>query len=157
MEALISPAINVGMLIGILVYYLRSPLKEFVKSRHVLVANELKQVRQQAAEAHKQYEEFGAKLKTVSEEVAALKKRVNEEAAGIRGRMIVHSKQISGTIIADARSAAQAAVVEMKNQMCTEMGHKVVDQAEKMISSRLTHDDRSWLRKEFSEQLEHIQ
>ena len=65
METLIAPAFNLAILLAVLFYYLKTPLKHFLQDRHNLIAKELEDVRSILRSAQEKYDEFSAKIKAV--------------------------------------------------------------------------------------------
>ena len=153
MKALLLSAMNLGILIGILVYFLRKPLAQFVSDRKRTVSHELVEVEALLKMAREKYEEYSSKLKAVEVEINTIERRTQEEALQTKQRIINHSKQLAQTIVADSRAFAAERFNELKIQIVSDFGNKVVDRAEGLISKQLTQSDRERFRKEFSNQV----
>ena len=154
MATLVAPFINLAILVGILAYYLRQPLKEFVTNRHVSVLGDLKRVQDQLHKAQEQYEEFSAKLKAIDAEVQALHKQAKQDAENAKVRIVHDAKRLSDGIMIEAKSAAQGLVEDLRKELFTDLGNRVLEQAETILKNRLTGEDRARIRREFSAQVE---
>jgi F0F1-type ATP synthase membrane subunit b/b' len=157
MESLIAPLINLIVLIGILAYYLRAPLKAFAQERHHTIREELESVRNQLRGAKEKHEEFSSKIRAMDAEVAALKDQTLQDARAVHTKILIEAKTLSGNIVADAKTASRVLYAEFKGQLYSELGNHVLDRAEKLLRERLTGDDKARIRKEFSTQVETIQ
>lgn len=153
MGSLFAPALNLGILLAILFYYLKGPFKNYVQSRHTLIRNDLGQVRELLRVAQERYEEFSAKLKAVDVEIASVRERSQQEAEQLRGRIVSHAKQAAGSILIEAKFRAESLVSESRDQLRAELGQNVVNQAERLIQNLLTGDDRARIRREFSQRV----
>lgn len=153
MTTLIVPAINLFVLIALLVYLLRAPLKAFVAQRHVHIRDEVKVVRDQLQDAKLKYEEFSSKLKAIDVEVSAIRGRTQQEGEAIKSKIVSTSKQLASTILGDAKNRAGSMAGELKQQILEDIGTRVVSRSEEVLRERLTRDDRARIRKEFSGQV----
>jgi F0F1-type ATP synthase membrane subunit b/b' len=151
---LISPTFNLTVLILVLVYYLRQPLREFVSQRHHTVRQELERVSVLLRQANEQNVEFTAKLSAIDVELSSLREQVMQDAEVARQRIAVETQKLSATIIADARAAAEALYVDLKTQLYSELGMHILERAERILKERLTGDDRTRIRQEFTKQVE---
>lgn len=157
METLIAPVVNLVILIGLMAYYLKQPLKEFAKGRHHSIRTELEAVRNQLANAKTKHAEFSSKLRAMDAEIAGLKTQAVQDAEGLKKKVQAEAQKLSSNIIEDAKHASKVLYSEFKGQLYSELGTQVLDRAEKILRERLTGDDRARIRQEFSTQVETMQ
>lgn len=157
MHELIAPAINLSILLTVLGYYLRAPLKDFVASRHVTLRDEVQRVRKMLREAQEQFDEFSAKLKAIDAEVMALKDQAKQDAQVTKNRIVTEAMKLSENVVVDARATATAMFSELKGRLTTELGFRVLDRAESILREKLTGADQARIRQEFSKQVENFQ
>lgn len=157
METLIAPLINLLILVGALVYYLRKPLKTFAETRHHAIREDLESVRNLLRGAQEKHEEFSAKLRAVDAEVSGIKTQMIQDAQAMKSRIVAEAQRLSGNVIEDAKHASAVLYTEFKSSLYSELGHRVLDRAEAILKERLTGDDRARIRKEFSSQVETAQ
>lgn len=157
MGGLVAPTINLAILIGILFYYLRDPVRAHVRDRHLTLRQEIDRVQELFRNAKSQHEEFTAKMNAIAAETTALREQMAQEAAAARQRLISDAQRLSMSIVSDARSAAQGLYAELKTQLSSELGSRIIDRAEAILRERLTGDDRMRIRQEFSREVETVQ
>lgn len=157
METLIAPVINLAILIGVLTYYLKQPLKSFAKDRHHSIRAELEAVRNQLRDAKAKHAEFSSKLRAMDAEISGLKTQAIQDAQALKAKVQAEAQKLSGNIVEDAKHAAKVLYSEFKVQLYSELGTHVLDRAEKILRERLTGDDRARIRQEFSTQVETMQ
>lgn len=148
-----SSLVNFLILVGGLVYFLRQPLKLFVRTRHEFLRDEVSRVEKQLKSAQIKYDEFSAKLKAIDAEIQAIQEQMRQDADAMKVRVVNEAKRLSTTIVADARSSADSLYTELRGQLRAELADRVVQKAEALIRERLTGDDRVRIRNEFSQQL----
>ncbi|MCM2277986.1 MAG: ATP synthase F0 subunit B [Oligoflexia bacterium] len=156
MHGLIAPTFNFLVLLAILVYYLREPIRQFVHSRHVTVRDELKSVRELLRQAQEKHDEFSSKLKAIEAETTALREQAQQDAQVAKLRILSEAQRLSGNIVVDARATAEGLLKEMKNELYLDLAGRVLERAETILKARLTGDDRARFRQEFSMQVENV-
>lgn len=153
METLIAPAINLTLLVGILAYFLKEPAKAFVGNRHTSLRDELERVRVQLEQAQRRNQELSNRLSAIDAEIAALRDQARKDAEEARARIITESQRLSQIIITDAKASADTAFTDLRRQLRGELADKVLARAEHMIRQRMTPEDRTKIRQDFSQQL----
>lgn len=157
MNTLLLPLLNLAILLSVLVYFLRLPLRTFVSGRHELLREQVRQVSAQLHEAQARFEEFTAKLKAIDTEIEALRDQARHDADAMKTRILADARRLSGVIVADARSSADGLYEDLRRRLRTELGLQVLERAEQLLRERLTGDDRVRIRREFSKQVESVQ
>lgn len=157
LSGLIYPFINFAILVGALFYFLKTPVKSFVTSRHTDFKSELDRVQKKLAEAQKQYQECAQRLSTMDAEVANLVQQIRTEAEAAKVKIITEAKRMAGEIVIDSKRSGESMMVEFKEKIRTELAEQVVSRAETLLKSRMTNDVREQLRKDFSRQVESAQ
>jgi F0F1-type ATP synthase membrane subunit b/b' len=95
-------------------------------------------------------------LKAIEAEVISKRQAARAEAEQTQKRLIEEARRLAAVIVADSKRAADAAGVDLKEQLRAELATQVIISAEKLIRTRLTGDDRARMRKEFSRQVETV-
>jgi F0F1-type ATP synthase membrane subunit b/b' len=157
MESLVTSSFNFAILVGILGYKLRDPIKTYVTQRHHSIRNELQSVKEHLRQAQEKYDEFSAKLKAIDSEISILREQTKQETQALKQRVLVEARRIAGTLVSDAKNSASGAFADLRSQLSLELTHKVMDRAEQLLRDRVTGDDRVRIRQEFSRQVENIQ
>lgn len=156
MKALIFSFINFGLLVAFLVWKARKPLLDYVAERAAVLKKEVDSVSELLLQAKTQSEEFSAKLKAIEAEVISLRQAARVEAEQMKKQLIEEARRLAVIIVADSKHAAEAAGVELRDQLRAELAIMVVQTAETQIRARLTGDDRARMRQEFSRKVETV-
>lgn len=154
MQTLIAPLINLVILVAVLVYYCRHPLREFVRQRHHTLRDQILNVRKELGSAQEKYEEFSAKLKTIDSEIAVLREQARQDAQGAKQRAASEAQRFSANVVSDARATSAQLYDDLKEQLYQELSVRALMRAEAILNGRLTGDDKVRLRQEFSMELE---
>ncbi|OFZ20131.1 MAG: hypothetical protein A2X94_09490 [Bdellovibrionales bacterium GWB1_55_8] len=153
MGSLVSPIINLTILVAVMAYYLRQPIRDFVRGRHQTIAAELRAAQEQLRAAQKDNEEFSAKLKAVSAELEAIREQTQQDARASRERILTEAHQLSERVVADAKSTSEGMAHELQAQLYVQTADQVLARVERMLKERLTGEDRVRIRRQFSEQV----
>lgn len=154
MNALILPAINVVMLIGLLIKYVRAPLVAHVASRSETIEKDLVETAIQKSEAETKKKEITAKLFQMDQEVAKLARDFETQANELSSQMLNKVNVLSKQIRADAETAAKSASADLKSELISEYGLLLVSKIEAGVRSQLTQSDKQNFRKVFSKLVE---
>src|SRR4051812_33080107 len=108
MSDLIAPFVNLLILVGILAYYLREPVKQTVRQRHEGLRDELTRVRELLRGAKDQYEEFTSKLSAIAAKTTALPQQAIKDAKTAKQKITADAQPFPPNIGPDARRSAEA-------------------------------------------------
>jgi F0F1-type ATP synthase membrane subunit b/b' len=150
---LISPTFNLAVLVAVLIYYTRQPIRDFVANRHNTVRDELARVSELLKNAREKNADFSAKLSAIEAEVAAFRDQLAQDAQAAKHRIIADSGRLAALVIVDARSAAEGLYADLRSELYAELGAKTVERAAAILLKRLTGEDRARIREEFSSQV----
>lgn len=154
METLVAPLVNLVILIGLMAYYLRQPLRDFAKNRSVSIREELKTAKEELTIAQQKHAEFTSKLKAMDAEIVGLKNQAVQDAGAMKAKIVTEAQKMSANVVSDARNASVTLYSEFKGQMYSELAGRVLERAERILRERLTGDDRARITKEFTNQVE---
>lgn len=154
LQSLVAPFINFAVLVTILVFAMRKPLKEMVRDRHATLKDKLEATQRELAAAQKKFEEYSLKLRSLESELTDYRKGVVEDAEAMKVRIVHEAKKMADQIVIDAKKTSEAMGTEFKEKMRAELAQSVLARAENIIRSRLSDGDRERIRKDFSKQVE---
>lgn len=156
-SALALPAFNLAVLIGILVYFLRAPIRNMVQQRHENLRSELDAVREQLHAAQARHAELSAKLGAIDSELRSIREEGRQDAERLGKQLAEDAKRNAASIVSDAQAASKNLFNDLRAQLYNELGERVLNRAETMIRDRLTGEDRTKIRQDFARQLESVQ
>ena len=157
MNSLTVSFFNFFILIGILFYQLKGPIRHFVATRHETLRDELKAVREQLRLSQEKYDEFSAKLRGLDSEVAIMRELAQQEVALMTQRVVADGRRLAAHIVSDAKSAADGLFTDLKKEYYAGLSTQVLARAEGILKARLTQDDQARIQREFSQAVESIQ
>lgn len=157
METLIAPAVNLLALLGILAFYLKKPLSQFVVARHHSVREELDLARRALMDAQNRNNDLSARMKALDSEIELLRVQSREEAEKTGGAILAQASALAGLLLSDCQTAARAAQAEFKLELRQELATRALFRAESRLRDRLTGEDHARIRREFSFLVEQTQ
>lgn len=157
MQTLVVSLLNLLILIVILFVKVKQPARDFLKTRHELLRDELDDVRDQLALAQERFRDFSTKLQSIDQELIALREQSKKEIAEMRTHILEATDRLAKIVISDAKAASHSLYLEFKDQLFAEFSLQAIDRAEVVLKERLTRDDRVRISREFSRQLEAVQ
>ncbi len=152
-----GPYINFTILVALLYWKLKEPVRKMVAERHSFIRDEVSRVEQLLANSKSRFDEFAARLKAIDAEVNSLRAQSAQEGEAMKLRIMADAKRLSGVIVADSQAGVRDVFSDARNELRLRLGLKVLDRAEQILRTRLTGDDRARIRQEFSRKVESIQ
>jgi F-type H+-transporting ATPase subunit b len=137
--------INLIILIGVLAYLLRRPVRQFFSQRSEDIRKSLEEGRKALAAAQEQLSAAEEKMRRLEQDIAALKESAAKEMAAERERMRVTAEAEGERILASARSMIHSATQAAKLELKLYAARQATELAEKMIRERLNEQDQARL------------
>ena len=157
METLIFPAINLAALLGILAFYLRKPLADFVSSRHVTVRSEIQASHDALADAKARSAEISARLVGMGAELNSLREQARQDGEKSKDEILGAARRLSLMIVSDAKASTSAMQTEFREALGRDLTAMALARAEVRLRDRLTGEDHARIRQEFSTLVEKTQ
>lgn len=154
METLVAPFFNLLILVGGLVFLLREPVKAMVSGRHQTIRDEVARVRGLLQKARREAEEYQARLAGLDRELAVILEQARSDGMIFRDRLISEARRTSDRLVGDSQQAALGLVQDLRRQLASDLGGRIVQRSEAILKDRLTRDDRQRIQREFSRQVE---
>lgn len=148
---LIGPAVNFTILVVALVYFLKTPIKGFVKTRAETVSSDLFKAEKQIKEAKDNFEKLSRKMDTIELEIESIKSESVKHARDVSTEMIVQANKLSDGIRKESKLTANALASDFKSKVTNEIGLRVLEKTEAHLRKRLAAEDRARIRSDFIE------
>ena len=148
------PFLNFALLIGVLVYFARQPIRDFFASRHGRIRGELDAAAQALAVAAARHAEWQRRLVDLDAEMARIRADARERAEAERGHILADAAAAAERIRNDARSAVDQELRRAREDLRREAAELAVELAAEALRSRVTDADRSRLVDEFIQTIE---
>jgi F0F1-type ATP synthase membrane subunit b/b' len=153
MSSLIVGALNLSFLICILVYKLRGPVAAFVAERAKKIRQNVELAAADLAAARAASDAASAKVKNLASEVDAILHDTRDEGKRIGDAIVSQAERLAVEIVKDARASARESGSELVLALASEAVDVSLKKAEAQVRQRLTGEEKTRLRTEFSKQI----
>ena len=133
--------LNFGIVVALLVYFLRKPLKKGLAGRREDIEKALDEAKQAKEEAEAKFAEYDRKLDQATEEIAEISASIRREGELEKQKIIANANEMAAKIEQDAEKAAALEVAKAKTELQREAVQLAVDLAEKKLKKNFTKDD----------------
>lgn len=149
MSSLIAPAINFLILLTLLAYFLRKPVIQYSRDRHVRLREELLTAKQQLDAARTRLEDASTRMRALATEVSSLRNQFADEASRMAQKIQANAQSASASILYDAKRASESLVLEFKLELRQELAKRITQRAGALVTQKLTTAGREKVRKDF--------
>jgi F-type H+-transporting ATPase subunit b len=151
---LLWPGLNFVLLLAVLVYFARQPIRDFFATRHGRIRGELDSAAQSLSDAEARHAEWQRRLVLLDAEMARIRNEARERAEAERGHILADAAAAAERIRNDARSAVDQELRRAREELRREAAELAVELAAEALRSRVTDADRSRLVDEFIQTIE---
>jgi F-type H+-transporting ATPase subunit b len=151
---LIFATLNLLLLIGVLVYFVRKPLAAFFSDRRQRIQGELKAAADLRAEAETRYSKWQRRLMDLESELDAIRATARERAAVEREQILADAAAAAERIRRDARAAVDQELLRARRQLRQEAADLAVELASETLARQVTDADQDRLLDEFVRTIE---
>ncbi len=155
-SAVIAKAVNFTILVGVLVYFLRAPSRDYLTGRIGKVREDLVTAAETRETAARQLAEIAAKLAALPAEIEALKKRGAEDLAAERARIEQEAQTERQRVIEHTRREIEMRLRVAKRELLELAADLAVTVAAERIRTSMTPDDQARLVDRYASQLQEV-
>jgi F-type H+-transporting ATPase subunit b len=155
-SAVIAKAVNFTILVGVLVYFLRAPLRDYLTGRIGKVREDLVTAAETRETAARQLADIAAKLAALPAEIEALKKRGAEDLAAERARIEQEAQAERQRVIEHTRREIQMRLRVAKRELLELAADLAVTVAAERIRTSITPNDQARLVDRYASQLQEV-
>lgn len=145
--------LNFGLVVAVLVYFLRKPLKKGLAGRSEEIEKALAEARQAKEDAEAKFAEYDRKLTQATDEIAEISDAIRREGELEKQKIIENAKQMAIKIEQDAEKAAEMEVAKARRELQQEAAQLAVDLAEDLLKKNFTKDDDARLIDEYMQKV----
>lgn len=150
----IAKAVNFSILVGVLVYFLRTPLMGHLHGRIGKVREDLLAAAQTRGAAVRQLAEIDAKLTALPAEIEALKKRGAEDLVAERARIEQDAQAERRRVLEHTRREIEMRLRVAKRELLELAAGLAVNVASERIRTSITAEDQGRLVDRYASQLQ---
>lgn len=155
--ALISPEIprlvNFILFVGILIYFLRKPIAQFLRQRVEKLRKDLERAEAERVAARGKLHELESRLSRLDEEIVSLKSQAAAEAQAEDARLQAGAEAEAEKLRAMARRDIGAATEAAKSELKTYAAAQAVELAKEIARREMKEDDHHRLVQQFAKNL----
>jgi F0F1-type ATP synthase membrane subunit b/b' len=152
--ATIAKTVNFAILVGTLVYFLRTPFAAYLTGRISKVREDLLAARQTRETAARQLAEIDAKLKALPLELETLKKRGAEDIVSERARIEEAAGAERQRLLEHTRREIEMRLRIARRELLELTADRAITVARERISHAITPDDQARLVDRYASQLQ---
>lgn len=123
---LFAPAVNVSILLGVLIWKLKTPLKAYFTTKSEEISNTLERANLKSKEAHIMLESETRKLTNLKNEIASIKQRSEDEVLAFDKLLSKETEDKTQKLKVDADSKIQADKKYIMDQLNAELLNQVI-------------------------------
>ncbi len=146
--------INFVLLLSILIFVARKPIRGLMAARRYTIQQNLEQSRTMLESAEAKFQEWTEKVERLDEIVLDMESAAAERAAKERSQILVQAEATANRIKADARTVIEQELLRARAELRTEAATLAIDLAAKLIESKISSADQERLIGEFISKLE---
>ena len=147
-------AVNLTILLLVLVYYLKQPVKNFLIERRGIIGNEIDDAQKAIAEARKIHAEYEEKLKHLYAEIKSLKDSIREQGELERKEILRQAEIASEKIRAEAKESLELESARARRAIQSQAITLAIDIAENLIKQNLSASDKYKMIETFVKRME---
>ena len=146
-------SLGLALLIGVIVYHTREPLKTFLLDRSDGIRRQIEGAEAALAAAHAEATEIRAQLARASDESEAFVRAAADQAEAERALALERANQAAERIIREARRAADQEIARARRELQDEAAQLATTIAAEILRQGMTPADDQRLVGEFVEQI----
>lgn len=154
MSNLVHPALNLLLLLAVIIYFARKPIKAFFGDRRIQIQDELRRAAELKAEAEARYTDWQRRLTDLDAELETIRATARERAEAERERIVADAEAAAERIRSDAHAAVDQELRRARERLREEASELAIEIAAERLEEQLTDDDRSRLLDEFVQRIE---
>ena len=146
--------VNLIILLGVLVYFLKTPVKNFLVERRGLIGHEIDTAQKTIGEAKSRYDEYARKLQAIETEINSLKDTLRKQGETERSEILKQAGSASETIKREAKETIALQAERAKREIQSEVVDLALGNAAALIRQHLVDSDKEKFVEEFSKNIE---
>lgn len=156
-EFIIAQVINFVLAAGLLIYLLKSKVKEHFKDRKALYTEFMSKAEKAMKEAESQKKLYADKLSNLKNTEKETLAKARADAEEIKQRLVSEAKNTSEKLIEDAKRSAQFEVEKAKTELKDVLLEEAIKAADQALQQKVGDAEQQKLRSEFVSKIQVVQ
>ncbi len=149
-------AVNFGILVAILVYFLKKPLSSYLKERSELLRKSIDDAAKARAEAAEKLSAIQARMVRLSAEIEEMNRRMESEAGDEAKRLRDTAQAEIARVREQSRFAAEQEVKKAREELRREAADLSAAAAEELVKKSVTPDDQERIVRENIDKIKEV-
>ena len=132
---------NLAILVFVLVYFIKTPLKNYLMERRGEIAKKIESSEKEITEAKGLFDQYMEKMNNLEKEIIDLKESIKNEADIERQEIIKQAEVSAKKIRKDAKETIKSETAKAKHEIQNEVVDLALQLAENLIKSNLNESD----------------
>ena len=146
--------VNLIILLGVLVYFLKTPIRNFLVERRGSIGHEIDVAQKTISDAKSKYDEYAKKLQAIESEINALRDSLRKQGEAERSELMKQAEAATETIKKEARETIVFQTERAKHEIQTEVVNLALGNAEDVIRRNMGDSDKERFVQEFTKNIE---
>ncbi len=155
-KALIFAGINFLILLFILGYFLRKPVKDFFTSRAALISQDLTESRQIKETAAQKFTEYEQRMHGIEAEMQALVAELKKDGQLERDRMVAVAEEQAASLKETSKRIMTQELRRAKEELKQEAVQLAADMAEDLLKKNITAEDQQRIVRQYISKVEQL-
>jgi F-type H+-transporting ATPase subunit b len=151
---LVWPAVNLALLVAALLYFARTPIRDYFASREDRIRDDLDSAARALGEAEARHAEWQRRLVELDGDLARIRTQASERAEAERGHILTDASAAAARIRSDARVAVDQELARAREELRQEAARLAIEIAAEALRASVTDADRDRLVDEFIASIE---
>jgi F-type H+-transporting ATPase subunit b len=153
-KTILEHGVNLIILFGVLVYYLRKPLRDFLIERRGEVGHAIEEAQKKKLEAEEKYEEYAQRLAKIDEEIKSLRELVKEEGETEKEEILRHAEATAKRVREETRETIRLETERAREAIRVEAVSSAISIAEEILRRTIEERDEKRLVEDFLKEIE---
>lgn len=146
--------INFAIFIGLLVFFLRKPVKEFWSSRTNTIRFDMEEGEKLRREAQAKYDDLKRRVSRLESEAQELVRSLQQEGEMEKKRLTEEADKLAARLLSDGQRIMDQEFRRVREGLKEQAVQLVVEAAEKLVAENMKADDQKRLSDKYLETLE---
>ncbi len=147
-------ALNLALLLGVIVYFARAPLRSYLAARRYEIENNIANARTELEAAERRLSEWQGKVASLDSEMNELRRTVSAQAESEAAELLAEARAAAERIRRDAAAAVDQEVRVARQRLRAEAAALSVRLAGDLLEEKVTDQDRQRLVDDFVTRVE---
>jgi F-type H+-transporting ATPase subunit b len=151
---LFYPFVNLALLLAVLIYFARQPIREFFQDRRAQIQNDIHSAEELRRETEERHAKWNRRILELESDLEEIRVDGRRRAEAERDRILAEARALAERIRSDATAAIDQELQRSREILREEAADLAVELARRLVRETVDDADRARLVDEFIERIE---